>query len=285
MNPQNPQIVDPNTEHLKSLSGTADHQLVATVATAEAVKNLEAPLEGVLLKTDEGNELLKKIVENTIPKEINLIETNRLLSELTDEVKKKESDEEITYSISDADRVKLRGDIGPPGEPGTAIEPAEIIRKLKTLSEGDRLDYEWLDNKPDFQDRMLRIARTVISSKTVSLKELDDVNLTGLTITNGKYNLGSGGGVGGSQTPWTSDINGAGFGLSNVSKIRSLDFDDIGSATYTYNANETLHTKTINGRVITYSYNADGSLDTKNDTINNWKFNYSGGLLSTKVVT
>jgi hypothetical protein len=32
------------------------------------------------------------------------------------------------------------------------------------------------------------------SSKTVSLVELDDVNLTGLTQTNGKYNLGSGGG-------------------------------------------------------------------------------------------
>ncbi len=46
----------------------------------------------------------------------------------------------------------------------------------------------------DFEDNLSKIHS--IASKTVSLVELDDVNLSGLTQTNGKYNLGSGGGGG-----------------------------------------------------------------------------------------
>ena len=46
----------------------------------------------------------------------------------------------------------------------------------------------------DFEDNLSKIHS--IASKTVSLVELDDVNLSGLTQTNGKYNLGSGGGAG-----------------------------------------------------------------------------------------
>ncbi len=42
-----------------------------------------------------------------------------------------------------------------------------------------------------------------------------------VTVTNGSTVIGAGSGGGGSQTPWTSDINGGGFQLTNVGNITS----------------------------------------------------------------
>jgi hypothetical protein len=58
----------------------------------------------------------------------------------------------------------------------------QILEKIK-----GKIDYEDIHNVPNIQ---AIINQAKQSSKTVSLRELDDVNLTGLTTTNGKYNLG-----------------------------------------------------------------------------------------------
>jgi hypothetical protein len=75
-----------------------------------------------------------------------------------------------------------KGDDGKDGSPDTAEQV-----KDKLLSVG--IKYDEIQDTPDIP----QIVRN-LSSKTVSLSELDDVNLDGLTQTNGKYNLGSGGG-------------------------------------------------------------------------------------------
>lgn len=62
-------------------------------------------------------------------------------------------------------------------------QPIEIIKEVAVLDE-NRL--KQIEDKADFALQK--------SSKTVSLVELDDVNLDGLTQTDGKYNLGSAGG-------------------------------------------------------------------------------------------
>ena len=63
----------------------AQNQLLQSKEIADNVKNLETPLEGMLLKsdeiskkTDEGNESLKTIAENTKPKEVQKIENDKL---------------------------------------------------------------------------------------------------------------------------------------------------------------------------------------------------------------
>lgn len=64
--------------------------------------------------------------------------------------------------------------------------------KDKLLKTG--LSYDDLKDAPNI-DQITRNLHKV-ASKTVSLSELDDVNLDGLTQTNGKYDLGSGSGGG-----------------------------------------------------------------------------------------
>ena len=73
-----------------------------------------------------------------------------------------------------------------PKEPETADQ---IIKKFK-----GKLSFDDLKDAPDIKNVTERINK--ISSKTVSLQELDNVDLTGVIITNGKYVLGSGGGGG-----------------------------------------------------------------------------------------
>lgn len=72
------------------------------------------------------------------------------------------------------------------------ITPKQIKERL--LKAG--ISYKDLKDLPNIPDMIRKITKGFqkdISSKTISLKELDDVNLEGLTITNGKYDLGSGG--------------------------------------------------------------------------------------------
>lgn len=78
------------------------------------------------------------------------------------------------------------GKVGPKGPKGDAGKDVDD-KKLKEIEE---MAYK------AFQK----------SSKTVSLVELDDVNLNGLTITNGKYDLGSGGGGGSQNLQQVTDI-------------------------------------------------------------------------------
>lgn len=97
------------------------------------------------------------------------------------------------------------GKDGRDGKDGSPDTPDQIISKIKKLISYDDLDPKSLPNLEAFIRR--------ISSKTVSLSELDDVNLGGLTKTGGKYNLGSGSGSGGTTPTGFVDneiVSGAG---------------------------------------------------------------------------
>jgi hypothetical protein len=76
---------------------------------------------------------------------------------------------------------------GKDGKGGSPDTGKQIVTKLKTLKKGERLSYDDLDNTPDFGFNQ--------TSKTVSLQEIDNVDLSAVTVTNGKYVLGSGGGA------------------------------------------------------------------------------------------
>lgn len=71
---------------------------------------------------------------------------------------------------------------GVDGRDGTDITAQEVKDKLLEVG----ISYSEIKDTPPFRQ----------SSKTVSLSELDDVDLSGVTQTNGKYVLGSGGGSG-----------------------------------------------------------------------------------------
>lgn len=76
-----------------------------------------------------------------------------------------------------------RGEDGKDGKDGTELTAKEIKDKLLEVG----ISYNEIKDAPTVFKQ---------SSKTVSLSELDDVDLSGVTQTNGKYVLGSGGGGG-----------------------------------------------------------------------------------------
>jgi len=73
---------------------------------------------------------------------------------------------------------------GVDGKDGSPDTPEEVKNKLLKVG----LSYEELQNIPDIQ----KIVQLNQASKTVSLSELDDVDLSGVTTINGKYVLGGG---------------------------------------------------------------------------------------------
>jgi hypothetical protein len=72
-----------------------------------------------------------------------------------------------------------KGDQGPAGKDGVSPKIEEVV-----------IDYKQVINAPKVEE-IIRVATQ--SSKTVSLSELDDVDLSGLTKTDGKYVLTPGG--------------------------------------------------------------------------------------------
>jgi len=280
------QATDENSGETNSL---LEHSL------QQQAKNGETA-EQQLETADKTFNVIKDFVDksNNLDKSNNfdMSETNKLLKQLTEELKKKEQYEEVSYSIDIETQKKLKGEKGntPTTEEITElIKPLipkpikgddgndykltendkkeiaktitvpvvekiiqktqvikevykkdtakEIKRKLQSLKTG--LDYDSLSNTPDIQQIISVYGKQ--ASKTVSLVELDDVNLTGLTLTNGKYNLGSGGGgvisvIAGTNITITGDpqnpiINSTGEGavVSVNTKIGVvvLDTDDI----------------------------------------------------------
>lgn len=76
-----------------------------------------------------------------------------------------------------------RGENGKDGSPDTG---EDIVRKLSELDKDKRLSFDVLKDTPTFGGR---------ASKTTSLSELDDVDLSGATFVNGKYVIGGGSGA------------------------------------------------------------------------------------------
>lgn len=172
----------------------------------DSVDNLEPIMEGVLLKLDEISQKTGKIKVDNITVPVDMTETNQLLTELMDEVKKKD-EETYDLQIDNVTREKLKGDKGdsyvlseddkkeiaslidvPIVEKIIEKQPIvsneikevakkdtakEIKKKLESLKVG--LDYESLDNLPD----IAQIAQIVSqkATKTYALTEMEDVKI------------------------------------------------------------------------------------------------------------
>lgn len=121
--------------------------------------------------------------------------------------------------VKNADFIELvrgeRGEKGENGKDGTDITPEQVKEKL--LEAG--ISYSEIKDAPTVFKQ---------SSKTASLSELDDVDLSAVTVTNGKYVLGSGGGGGGS----VDSVNGQ-------TGVVVLDTDDIADTATNRYTNDT----------------------------------------------
>jgi len=237
----------------------------------DSIDGLEPALEGVLVKTQEANEKLGQIVENTKKEEVQRVKLEpgeqddmavQFFSMLKGKPGETPSDERLTelikplipvvedgktpttgelldliiplipepekgedgkdgkdYILTDQDKDEIVSKIEVPIVE-KVIEKTEIIKEvaMKDTAEDiikkvDKLDetfdYSKLKNKPNLKqlEEKIQTVYNKQSSKTVSLAELDDVNLTGLTKTDGKYDLGSGGGGGGTWGSITGTLS------------------------------------------------------------------------------
>ena len=113
---------------------------------------------------------------------------------------------------------------GKPGKNGSPDTPKQIKKKL--LQEG--LSYEELKNLPDIP-KLVRIHSQ--ASKTVSIGELDNVDVSHTQTQSGKYILGN---------SWDKPY---------------------GSATFTYNVDGNIETKLVGDTELTYAYDVDGNVE------------------------
>jgi len=149
--------------------------------TDDELKSLIEPLIPAPIKGDDGKtpteEELINLIQPLIPAPIK--GENYILTE--------DDKKEIADSIEVPIVEKVIEKIEVIKEVLKKDTPTELKTKLESLKTG--LDYESLSNRPNIEQYIASIKQ---GSKTVSLVELDDVNLTGVTVTNGKYVLGSG---------------------------------------------------------------------------------------------
>lgn len=103
----------------------------------------------------------------------------------------------------------INGVDGKDGQNGSPDTPEQIVDKLESLPK--TLDYNKLKNLPNIE---AYLARHKQASKTVSLQELDDVDLSQATITNGKYVIPAAGGGGGGTVD--SVVAGTGIDVDNT---------------------------------------------------------------------
>lgn len=130
----------------------------------------------------DKNEVVNSVLDIVLPEIPTAEEIVALISIPKNGVDGKDANEnEIIKTVLEIIPKPKNGINGKDGSPDNGVQ---IVSKLRKLKKGERLSYEDLDDTPTYFQG---------SSKTVSLVELDDVNLTGVTKTNGKYDLGSGG--------------------------------------------------------------------------------------------
>lgn len=243
-------------ETFNNIEQNTEMALLQSEKIAESVDNLEPIMEGVLVKTDEMVQEMKKNNDKPV-NETKIIFEGVEMTEIRgrdgkDGEKGDKGDTGIQGQKGDKGDKGEQGDKGDKGEDGTngydgrdgldgydgkdgqdgidgrdgvdgkdgkdgtEIKAEEIKQKLESLEVG--LDYEKLSNVPD----IAKIAR-MASSKTVSLKELDDVDLSGVIQNNGKYVLG--GGTGLTAVEHDSTLTGAGTTESPLSVVATSASD------------------------------------------------------------
>lgn len=269
-----------NTKVLKDIDQNTEMALLQREKIVNSVDGLEPALEGVLLKSSESADSLKQIEENTKPKEVQKIQivtdenelaTNffQMLRGRTGE-KGDKGDRGEKGDTGEKGDVGEKGDTGEQGIPGldglngidgekgengldgrdgidgkngingkdgkngSSDTPKQVKDKLLKVG----FKYEELSDRPNFEQYLSNIKQ---ASKTVSLVELDDVNLAGLTQTNGKYNLGSGGG--GAQAALQFKDEGSNLGAAGT--VDTVDFT--GSAVTASRAGNTVTVNVTGG--------------------------------------
>lgn len=113
--------------------------------------------------------------------------------------------------------------------PEVENKTAEEIRDmLETLKGDERLDIEHIKGLSDKLSKLDKAADVIVGGKTNYLKDLRDVDLSGLTIVDGKYVFGSGGVSDHSELNLDDGTNPHGtvasdVGLGNVDNTSDLD--------------------------------------------------------------
>lgn len=262
---------DQTQKNHEELLEATENGLIAHSATKDAVKELEMPLEAITIAATKGNKLLKEIVDNTKrekssePLEIKLQGVS-LLTVKGDRGEKgedgkpgKKGDKGDTVKGEKGDTGEKgkdgldgrnglngenglngvqgeRGENGPEGKKGENGSPdsaIEIKNKLESLSEDERLDYEFLKNSPDI---MKMIRSQLPSSRDYNISELKDVNTKG--IVEGQVLQWNGS----SFVPVTiSASSGSGFTYVNEIPTGTPSGDGQGAGLTTFNL---LHTPT-----------------------------------------
>ena len=156
-----------------------------------------------------------------------------------------------------------RGKDGKDGKDGKNGKDGKDGKNGKDGKDGKTPTVKAVENKviDKIEDKVQRYIR---ASKTVSIKELDDVNLDSVTVTDGKYVLGTGGGGGG------GDVSKVGTPVDNEIGVWTGDGTLEGGSNLTWDGNEFRVTRSINGVVGAFvgqggtgagmvGYNDDGS--------------------------
>lgn len=149
--------------------------------------------------------------------------------------------EHLVAEVASKFRQPEDGKPGSRGEPGKTPEIdyeklknycAEIMQTMKheesktEPSNPAKVKYSDIEGAPNFEEIVKRVRK---ASKTYSIAEMDDVDLSGLTKTNGKYVLGSGtGSAGGTVVTKTAD-----YAVVKADFGNSLVMDSASNKTFT----------------------------------------------------
>ncbi|MDQ3009057.1 MAG: hypothetical protein M3Q81_05740, partial [bacterium] len=160
------------------------------------VKGLRGENGKDALPLDE-NKIIESVLEK-LPEIITQKETvvEKIVAKIPKPIDGKDGEKGADGKDAEVDYAKIISEVvpfipvpenGKDGKDGSPDTSEQIKKKL--LERG--LEYTDLKNTPDIQQIVFQASK---SSKTYSIIELDDVDVSGLTKTNGRYVLGSGGG-------------------------------------------------------------------------------------------